>query len=59
MGAPVEEYLAKLHFSKHTDIHFDEHKSNYTFIRFTQRCCLDPTVRFFSQAQNLRALTKA
>jgi len=37
-GTPVEEYWARLYFSTHTEIHFDEHKSNYTFIRFTQKC---------------------
>jgi len=37
---------------------FEEHKSNYTFIRFTQKCFLDQTMRFYSQVQNLRALTK-
>jgi len=39
--------------------HFDEHKSNYTFISFAQKCFSDPTMRFCSQVQNLRALTKA
>jgi len=41
------------------EIHFDEHKSNYTFIRFTQKFFLDPTMRYYSQLENLRALTKA
>jgi len=58
-GAPVEEYCAKLYFSTHTDIHFDEHKSNYTFIRFTQKYFLDPTMRFFSQVQNPLTTTRA
>ena len=58
-GTPVEEYCARLYFSTHTEIHFDEHKSIYTFIRFTQKCFLDPTMRFYSQVQNSRALTKA
>ena len=40
------------------EIQFDEHKSNYTFIRFKQKCFLDPTMRFYSQVQNLRALQK-
>ena len=35
-GTPVEEYWARLYFSTHTEIHFDEHKSNYTLFRFTQ-----------------------
>jgi len=43
----------------HTEIHFDEHKSYYTLIIFTQKCFLDPTMRFYSQVQNIRALTKA
>jgi len=29
----------------YTEIYFDEHKSNYTFIRFTQKCFLDTTMR--------------
>ena len=58
-GTPVERYWAKLYFSTHTEIHFDKHKSIYTFIRFTQKCFLDPTVRFYSQVQNSRTLTKA
>jgi len=37
-GNHVEEYSARLYFSTHTEIHFDEHKSYYTFIRFTQKC---------------------
>jgi len=41
------------------EIHLHEHESNYAFIRFTQKCFLDPTMRFYSQVQNLRALTKA
>jgi len=36
-GTPVEEYWARLYFSTHTEIHFDEHKSNYIFIRFIQK----------------------
>ena len=56
---PVEEYWARLYFSTRTEIYFDEHKFNYTFIRFTHKCFLDPTMRFYSQVQNLRALTKA
>ena len=28
--------LVRLCFSTHTEIHFDEHKSNYTLFRFTQ-----------------------
>jgi len=40
------------------EIRFDEHKSNNTFVRFTQKCFLDPTMRFYSEVQNLRALTK-
>ena len=47
------------YFYTHTEIHSDEHKSNYTFIRFTQKCFLDATKLFYSQVQNLRALTKA
>ena len=31
-GNPDEEYWARLYFSTHTEIHFDEHKSNYSFI---------------------------
>jgi len=61
-GTPVEEYWARWYFSTHTEIYCDEHKSNYAFIRFTQKCFLDPTMRFYSWAQNLqnyRALTKA
>ena len=34
---PDEEW-AGLYFSTYAEIHFDEHKSNYTFIRFTQKC---------------------
>jgi len=41
------------------EIHFDEHKSNYTFIRFTQKCILDPTIRFYSQVQNLKSTYKS
>ena len=58
-GTPVEEYWARLYFSTHMEIRFDQHRSNYTFIRFTQKCFLDPRMRFYSQAQNLRALAKA
>jgi len=58
-GTPVEEYWAKLYFSTHTEIHFDEHKSIYTFIMIYTEMFLDPTMRFYSQVQNLRALTKA
>jgi len=50
---PCWEYWAGLYFYTHTEIHFDEHKSNYTFIIFTQKCFLDPTKRFCSQVQNL------
>jgi len=42
-GTPVEEYWARLYFSTHAEIYFDEHKSNYTFIIFAQKCFLDPT----------------
>ena len=58
-GIPVEEYWARLYFYTYMEIHFDEHKSYYTLIRFTQKCFSDPTKRFCSQVQNLRALTKA
>jgi len=58
-GTPVEEYWARLYFSTHTEIHFDEYKPNYIFIRFIQKCFLDPTMGFYSQVQNLRAFTKA
>jgi len=58
-GTPVEEYWARLYLSTHTEIYFQEHKPNYTFIRFTQKRFLDPTMRFYSQVQNLRALAKA
>jgi len=44
------------YISTHTEIHCDEHKSNYTFITFTQKCFLDPTKRFYSQVQNLQKL---
>ena len=50
--ARVEEYWARLYFSTHMEIHFDEHKSNHTF----HKCFLDPAKRFYSQVQNLRAL---
>jgi len=43
---PVEEHWARLYLSTHTEIHFNAHKSNYTFIRFTQKCFLDPTMHF-------------
>jgi len=43
----------------YTEIHFDEHKFNYTFIRFTQTCLIDPTMRFYSYLQHLTALTKS
>jgi len=55
-GTHVEEYWARLYFNTHTEIHFDEHKSNYTFIRFTQKYFLDPTKRFYAQVQNLQKL---
>jgi len=35
-GIRDEEYWARLSFT-HTEIHFDEHKSNYSFIRFKQK----------------------
>ena len=38
------------------EIYFDEHKSNYAFIIFTQKYFLDPTKRFYSQVQNLQKL---
>jgi len=38
--------------SPHMEIYFDEHKSNYTFIRFTQKCFLDPTKRIYSQVKS-------
>jgi len=37
------------------DIQFNEHKSNYTFIRFTQKCFLDPTKRFYSQVKKIKS----
>jgi len=37
-GIPVEEHWDWLYLSTHTEIYFDEHRSNYTFIRFTQKC---------------------
>jgi len=37
-GIPVEEYWARLYLSSHADIYFDEHKSNFKFIRFAQNC---------------------
>jgi len=58
-GTAVEEYWVRLYFSKHTEIYFDKNKFYYTLIRFTQKCFLDPTVRLYSQVQNLKALTKA
>jgi len=58
-GTPVIEYWARLCFSTHTEIHFDEHKSNYTFVRFTHKCFLDTRIRFYSHVPNLGALTKA
>jgi len=48
-GTPVEEYGARFYLFTHMEIHFDEHKSNLTFIRFTEKCFLDPTMRFHSQ----------
>jgi len=53
------EQGARLYLSTHMEIHFDEHKSNYTFFRFSQKCFLDPTMRFYSDIKNLRALTEA
>ena len=47
-GTPDEQYWARIYFSTHTEIYFDERKSNYTFIRYTQECVLDPTMRFYS-----------
>jgi len=41
------------------EIHLHEHESNYAFIRFTQKCFLDPTMRFYSQVQNFNPLTTA
>jgi len=35
-GTPVEVYWARWCLSTHTEIYFDEHKSNYTFIRITR-----------------------
>jgi len=58
-GTPDEEYWTRIYLSAHTQIYYDERKSNYKFIRFTQKCFLDPTMRFYSQVHNLRALTKA
>jgi len=58
-GTHVGECWARLYFSTHMEIHFDEHKSNYTFIGFTRKCFLNPTMRFYSRVQSLRALTKA
>jgi len=49
----VGEYWVRLYFYTHTEIHFDEHKSKYTFIRFTQKCFSDPTKLFYRQVQNL------
>jgi len=57
-GAPVEEYWARWNFSTHTEIHFDEHKSNCIFIRFTQKCFLNQTKCFYSQVKNLRHIQK-
>jgi len=57
-GIPVEEYRARLYFSTHTEIHFDEHKSNYTFSRFTQKWFLDPTIRFYSQVKKIKSTHK-
>jgi len=37
-------------------MHFDEHKSNYTFIRVTQKCFLDPTMHFYSQKSTYKSL---
>ena len=59
-GTPVEEYWARLYFSTHMEIHCDEcNPTTHLLGRFTQKCYLDPTKRFYSQVQNLRALTKA
>jgi len=54
-GDPVEEYWARLYFSTHAEIHFDEQKSNYTFFGFAQKCFLNPKKRFYSQVENLGA----
>jgi len=48
-GTPDEQYWARIYLSTPTEIYFDERKSNYTFIRYTQKCFLDPTMRFHSQ----------
>jgi len=45
-GTPDEEYGARVYFSTHTEIHFDEDKSNYSFIRFKRKCFLDSTNAF-------------
>jgi len=40
------------------EIHLHEHKSNYKFIRFTQKCFLDTTMRFYSHVQNFKSSYK-
>ena len=55
---PDEEYWARLYFSTHTEIHFDEHKSNYSFIRFKQKWFCTQQ-KLLPVGKKLRALTKA
>jgi len=58
-GNHVEEYWARLYFSTHTEIHFDEHKSNYTFIRFTQKCFLRPNKAHVLAGKKLKSTYKS